>query len=74
MVDTTGTKSSISNPLDDDSRDGAPEIEITPAMIAAGEDAIWSEIGGSDLGPAFSASALAERVYRAMRARSEART
>jgi hypothetical protein len=51
-----------------------PEIEVTSAMIEAGEDIIWSEIGGAELGPAFSASALAERVYQAMRCRCEAKT
>lgn len=45
----------------------AREIEITPEMIEAGEDAILREVGGAtDLGGHFSASALAVSVFRAM--------
>jgi hypothetical protein len=40
------------------------EIDVTPAMIAAGEAAILSELGGLDLG--ISVPDLAIRVYRAM--------
>jgi hypothetical protein len=39
---------------------GAPEIEVTPAMVAAGEDVIFSY--RDDL----MASSLAVEVYRAM--------
>jgi hypothetical protein len=39
---------------------------VTPEMIEAGEDAVASTIG--DLGGYFSASELAEKVYRAMAA------
>lgn len=42
----------------------ADDIEITPEMIEAGEDAVSGMVG--DLGGYFSASALAEKVYRAM--------
>jgi hypothetical protein len=45
---------------------GAPEVEVTPEMIAAGVEAIWDRLGGYDLGGHFSASRLAEEVYRAM--------
>lgn len=43
------------------------EIEITPEMIDAGEDAILCAVGGADLGGAFSAADLARQVYLAMR-------
>lgn len=49
------------------------EIEITPAMIDAGEDAILSEVGGADLGGYFSARELACQVYRAMQRRLPAK-
>ena len=48
---------------------GAPaeEIEITSAMIAAGEDVILARVGGAeDLGGFFSAAELAKQVFRAM--------
>ncbi|PNE12347.1 MAG: hypothetical protein CR217_03760 [Beijerinckiaceae bacterium] len=47
---------------------GAPdaEIEITPEMIEAGEEAIWEELRVPDLGPDFSARDLAIAVWRAM--------
>jgi len=45
---------------------GAP-VEITPAMLEAGEEAIWGLIGGYDLGGHFSASRLAKEVYLAMK-------
>jgi hypothetical protein len=50
--------------------------EITPEMIAAGEDVILSATGGAGaiLSGLFDASSLAERVYAAMLyARSEDR-
>ena len=40
MVDTTHTIGSISSPQPPRAVDGAPEIEITPAMIAAGDLAL----------------------------------
>lgn len=45
------------------------EITVTPEMIEAGEEVILSETGGAGaiLSGHFCASALAERVYRAMR-------
>jgi hypothetical protein len=43
------------------------EIEVTEEMIEAGEEVILAETGGTSGGAYFSASALAERVYRAMR-------
>ena len=47
---------------------GAPEdeIEVTPEMIEAGEQAIWEELQVPDLGPNFSARDLAIVVWRAM--------
>jgi hypothetical protein len=42
------------------------EIEITPEMIEAGEEAILEVVGGADLGGLFSASDLAEKVFWAM--------
>lgn len=42
------------------------EIEVTPEMIEAGEDVILCAVGGAELGGHFSASDLAEEVYRAM--------
>lgn len=44
------------------------EIEITPEMIEAGEEAVLSQVGGADLGGFFSAAALAKKVYLAMAA------
>lgn len=42
-------------------------LEITPEMIAAGEEAIQEEVGGAeDLGTWFSASKLARKVFVAM--------
>lgn len=46
-------------------------IEITPEMIAAGEDAILCVVGGADLGGFFSARDLAERVFLAMKSARE---
>jgi hypothetical protein len=44
------------------------EIEITEEMIEAGEEIIRAEIGGVEGLPGFfSASSLAEAVYRATR-------
>jgi hypothetical protein len=40
---------------------GAPEIEITPAMIAAGASVLWNHLCVSDLSPGFCES-LAEEV------------
>ena len=40
---------------------GAPEIEITPAMIAAGAAVLWNHPCVSDLSPGFCES-LAEEV------------
>jgi len=42
------------------------EIEVTPAMVEAGEEVILAQVGGADLGGAFSARDLAAEVYRAM--------
>ena len=42
------------------------ELEVTPEMLAAGEDVILCEVGGAELGGYFSARDLAIRVYRAM--------
>jgi len=49
---------------------GAPveEIEITPAMLDAGEETILGEVGGAPLGGFFSARDLARQVYEAMEA------
>lgn len=48
-------------------RDGfSDDVEITPEMIKAGEMVILENVGGADLGGAFSASDLAREVYRAM--------
>lgn len=44
------------------------EVEITPEMIEAGEDAVWSTPGAGEAAGLFSASDLACRVYLAMRA------
>jgi hypothetical protein len=47
MVDTTTPKASSCRPLDTDSRAGAPEIEVTPAMIEAGVMAYYENaVGG----------------------------
>ena len=46
---------------------GAPEIEVTPEMVSAGELALLSEIGGS-VEVFWSPPDLAISVYRAMRA------
>jgi hypothetical protein len=43
-----------------------PEVEITPDMVSAGEDAILGVVGGADLGGSFSAPDLAAKVYEAM--------
>jgi hypothetical protein len=43
-----------------------PEGEITLEMIEAGEDAVFSSVGGQDLGDYFSARELTVSVYRAM--------
>ena len=48
------------------------EIEITPAMVRAGEEAILELVGGADLGGLFSAADLAARVYRAMASAEQA--
>ena len=47
---------------------GAPEtkIEITPAMIEAGENAVYSLLGGGEVGHLCSAQALAKGVFEAM--------
>jgi hypothetical protein len=42
------------------------EIEVTPEMIEAGEEAILCVVGGADLGGWFSADDLAKRVFLAM--------
>jgi hypothetical protein len=47
-------------------RETGDEIEITSAMLDAGEDAILSEVGGAPLGGFFSARDLAKQVYEAM--------
>jgi hypothetical protein len=54
---------------------GTPEqeIEITPEMIEAGEEAIWEELQVPDLGPDFSARDLAIAVWRAMDQRRKSR-
>jgi hypothetical protein len=65
MVDTTNAIAS-NEPVSDLSEAGAPEIEITSAMIDAGERAIFA----SDVWPNLClfgwSSDLAEQVYRAM--------
>lgn len=43
------------------------EIEITPEMIAAGEQAILEQVGWAEFGPSFSAPDLAAEIFRAMR-------
>lgn len=45
-----------------------PVVEINEAMIEAGESAIWSSVGGADLGGWFSARDLAVQVFQAMAA------
>jgi basic membrane lipoprotein Med (substrate-binding protein (PBP1-ABC) superfamily) len=47
-------------------RGSLKRAEITPEMIAAGEDVILQVVGGADLGGFFSASELAKSVYQAM--------
>lgn len=42
------------------------EIEVTPEMISAGEDALRMGLIGAELSPDFSAPELAASVYRAM--------
>jgi hypothetical protein len=59
-----GKPTQPSDTAEDDER---PLSELsTPEMIEAGVEAIWSRLGGYDLGGHFSASRLAEEVYRAM--------
>ena len=51
----------------DDRTDLKEEIEITSAMIEAGEEVIYSElVGAPDLPPFFRPSVFAEKVFRAM--------
>ena len=45
-------------------KDTSPEVEITPAMLAAGEEAILEAYGGLDLRPC--PSVVAEQVFLAM--------
>ena len=45
----------------------AGDTEVTPEMLDAGEQAIWEEVGGAELGGAFSARDLAAKVFSAMR-------
>lgn len=45
----------------------AQRVEITPEMIEAGEAAVFSEVGGADLGGFFSAADLARKVFLAMK-------
>jgi hypothetical protein len=45
---------------------GAPEDEVTPAMLKAGERAIFAFGVVPDLSTAEWASSLADQVYRAM--------
>ena len=42
------------------------ELEVTPAMIEAGAEAIMGRVGGADLGGYFSPLDLAGEVFRAM--------
>jgi hypothetical protein len=49
------------------------EIELTPEMIEAGEDAIWGELRVPELGPDFSARDLAIAVWLAMDQRRKSR-
>jgi hypothetical protein len=51
-----------------DDKSGVKEvIEITTAMIEAGEEVIYSElVGAPDLPPFFKSSVFAEKVFRAM--------
>ena len=46
----------------------ANEIEITPEMIEAGQDAVWSTPGAMEAAGLFSSEDLVCRVYSAMRA------
>lgn len=46
-----------------------PEVEVTEEMIATGERAVLSRVGGADLGGHFSARDLAILVYQAMERR-----
>jgi hypothetical protein len=47
---------------------GAPETEITPEMVEAGEKAIFASGVWPDLCVSELASSLADQVYRAMEA------
>ena len=65
MVDTTNTRGSR-KPLSPLGEAGAPEIEVTPAMIEAGERAIFAFGVRPCLSTADWAASLANLVYQAM--------
>jgi len=60
--------SNVHSPCADSVGTGAPaeEIEVTPAMIEAGADALRDVLCVVELPPEFSADELAVSVYRAM--------
>ena len=69
MVDTTNTKCRTANPLADLPEAGASEtVEITPAMVEAGERAIFASDVWPNLCLSEWSSDLAIAVYRAMEA------
>lgn len=47
-------------------RAGAPEFDFSEAMLEAGERALLSVLGGTELPGDFSAVELAKQVYRDM--------
>ena len=53
-------------PTDQAETAGAPEIEVTPEMVEAGEDTILTYGPQPDFAASSWAASLAIRVYRAM--------
>jgi hypothetical protein len=68
MVDTTNTTGSNSASQLESAAAGAPEIEVTPEMIDAGEDVILSRGPHPEVAVDSWASSLASQVYQAMEA------